>query len=93
MGSRGNIQCYAITCLKGEELTLSIFQEYRDEMNHIFSRYIYRGFVDFRKCNCLAFDMIKLIEKATEELPKLGKLLPKKQQSRYLRLFCHNAMS
>ena len=72
MGLRGNIQCYAITCLKGEELTLSIFQEYRDEMNHIFSRYIYRGFVDFRKCNCLAFDMIKLIEKATEELPKLG---------------------
>ncbi len=48
------------------------FKEYRDEINHIFSHYTKRGFVDYRACRGLWSDMTSLLTEATAELSRKG---------------------
>ena len=44
------------------------FKEYRDEINHIFSHYAKRGFVDYYNCRGLWSDMTSLLAEATGDL-------------------------
>ncbi len=44
------------------------YTEYRDEINYIFSHYTRKGFVDYRNCRDLEFDMTRLLEDATRAL-------------------------
>ena len=37
---------------------MTVFKEYRDEINRIFSRYTRGGFVDYYHCRGLGHDMI-----------------------------------
>jgi hypothetical protein len=48
------------------------FKEYRDEINHIFTRYGRRGFVDYYACRGLYSDMASLLVRATSELGRSG---------------------
>lgn len=51
---------------------MTVFKEYRDEINRIFSRYTRGGFVDYYHCRGLGHDMIDLMIDATEELSFRG---------------------
>ena len=44
------------------------YKEYRDEINHIFSHYAKRGFVDYYNCRGLWSDMTSLLAEATGDL-------------------------